>query len=536
MKKIFKKFIRKIPFSSLFAFSTSYYRLLGKAFDFRGRTTKWAIQTRLRLSGISKTFTDKELLEKAQNPATLNQMPGASFPANIYRLPLENKKILIVCAHSDDELIFANTIFTDEKIHQKHLISLFDGQERRTALQKICAAAGVNLEECLLHETFKNESKSTHDAVLESDAIIATELLKNHLLNNEYDYIFTHNSHGEYGHSQHKFVHRIVKNIHAELKHKSKLIFFGFAPPMFYNLNGISKWIKYPQVFSNTRFWNRQSQYNIEDFSGIFKINNEYTYFETNCYYPQKNFVCLNELLQYYVGTEDWWMVPDATLWINCTNSIQYFYDPSQLKQTPAIYRFPEFKKTEPPIGAKGLNRFVSSFKKKETVRSFHDNFILDYLHLEGKILWVGWNNFCVQSGYKERMIQHCDEIFFLDKSNLKYTETIPDDQQPHYIADCCDLSNIIKDETFDNIHFFGVLEYVTNMDAAISEMFRVLKKGGRILIGTPGEDWVDTGKNRPTLNEILEMIKKTNSGIAIEAWVQMNPSFYIIHAYKNFS
>lgn len=52
---------------------------------------------------------------------------------------------------------------------------------------------------------------------------------------------------------------------------------------------------------------------------------------------------------------------------------------------------------------------------------------------------------------------------------------------------DACDLD--FEDETFDGVFSMATLEFIYDHQKAIDEMFRVLKKGGRLLIGTINRD-----------------------------------------------
>jgi SAM-dependent methyltransferase len=55
------------------------------------------------------------------------------------------------------------------------------------------------------------------------------------------------------------------------------------------------------------------------------------------------------------------------------------------------------------------------------------------------------------------------------------------------YIADICEVNTkLIKDETFDIIFCTEVLEHTLNPFNAVSEIFRILKKGGECYFSTP--------------------------------------------------
>lgn len=67
------------------------------------------------------------------------------------------------------------------------------------------------------------------------------------------------------------------------------------------------------------------------------------------------------------------------------------------------------------------------------------------------------------------------------------YTVSIDVDinRQPTLVADVCDLG-CFRDETFDVVMMMEVLEHVRTPEAAIREVYRVLKKDGLLLLSTP--------------------------------------------------
>ncbi len=57
--------------------------------------------------------------------------------------------------------------------------------------------------------------------------------------------------------------------------------------------------------------------------------------------------------------------------------------------------------------------------------------------------------------------------------------------RRPDVVADVCDL-RCFEDECFDAVFLMEVLEHVSTPDLAISEIYRVLAPGGRLVLSTP--------------------------------------------------
>lgn len=146
---------------------------------------------------------------------------------------LENKNILMVFAHPDDETIFGWPIFQNEKINKFYLCCSTDElnpkrswcAHRKNTLIKICNDNNTKLWTAPFPSEFymlnsrrkpgqpKDEiGDSTSDIRIFKKIIIdnINEIIKT----NNIDYIFTHNPYGEYGHLDHIFLFdTIFKNI-----------------------------------------------------------------------------------------------------------------------------------------------------------------------------------------------------------------------------------------------------------------------------------------------------------------------------------
>lgn len=138
---------------------------------------------------------------------------------------LENKNVLMVLAHPDDELIFGWPVFQDEKINKFYLCCSTDEfnnarawcSHRKEALFEICKKNNVSLWTIPAPSDFyklnsRRKKGTQKDAI--GDATSDLRIFKNLIINtiedivnkNNIDYIFTHNPFGEYGHLDHIFL------------------------------------------------------------------------------------------------------------------------------------------------------------------------------------------------------------------------------------------------------------------------------------------------------------------------------------------
>lgn len=95
--------------------------------------------------------------------------------------------------------------------------------------------------------------------------------------------------------------------------------------------------------------------------------------------------------------------------------------------------------------------------------------------YLSGKLLDVG----CGEKPYKLIYDECCKESIGVDVETCKHEQSFVD---VFASADCLPFG----DESFDTILCTNVLEHVANMEAAFSEIGRVLKKGGYAVISVP--------------------------------------------------
>ena len=58
--------------------------------------------------------------------------------------------------------------------------------------------------------------------------------------------------------------------------------------------------------------------------------------------------------------------------------------------------------------------------------------------------------------------------------------------KKPDIVCDACDMTNIFQNEIFDTVVIMEVLEHIPEPGRAISEIKRVLKPGGKIILSTP--------------------------------------------------
>lgn len=96
---------------------------------------------------------------------------------------------------------------------------------------------------------------------------------------------------------------------------------------------------------------------------------------------------------------------------------------------------------------------------------------ILEYTH--GKVIDVG----CGDMAYKDIILSRVSEYDTMDRIK-RFPEV-------KFEGDVQDM-HFIKDETYDTVISTSVLEHVRNPFRAVSEMRRILKKGGTLIISAP--------------------------------------------------
>lgn len=107
------------------------------------------------------------------------------------------------------------------------------------------------------------------------------------------------------------------------------------------------------------------------------------------------------------------------------------------------------------------------------------------------------WDKFRLEK-IKE-IINTCEKILDFGNSSRSLSELLSNDLKnkekisvdinksynPDVVADICDL-NMFEDESIDGIICAAILEHVYNPFKAVSELFRVLKPGGKMFVYVP--------------------------------------------------
>lgn len=465
----------------------------------------------------------------------LGKMPG-SLTFNLKRIDLKGKNVLTVVAHCDDEIIWCNTVLTAPEPLSKHILVVHEGgRGRNQSIERVADLSKSTLYHLKIPEELPMD-RSTATAIIKEDAIKKIKQTLNEILESkEIDVVFTHNQFGEYGNGHHRAVHDIVRTTVSNFNKSIRVYYFGYNHASIYD-SGKTRWAKTLSAFSNISPWSPFSDRDAEPFSGIFKFKkyNRYWYIENNCYIPQLNEELRKGLERSYEDVVDgWvgWLRKSSPLYKYLSSRVQYFYDEENSKNRYAEYEFPHIR-LPPPNPNRRLSN-INPLDRNNDIRDFLDSYLIDYLKFEGRVLWIGWDEFCVKSKYNKKVLKYANQMDKLDNKPIRTDESIYGDQVADIIADVCNLKGVISDNVYDNIYFNGVLEYVDDMQAAISECLRILKPGGRLLVGTPGYDWEMTGHNRPEFEEVIRMIR-ASGGIPIEVWRKYNPDYYYIHNFKD--
>ena len=387
-------------------------------------------------------------------------------------LKLHEKKILIVVAHMDDELIFGAALLASPYARCKLIVATDGGEGRVTALTKICKERAIEFE--YIHDTYE-ASEFSRDEYFKRDLNDSQKTKLKEFLESakqeQWDMVVTHNAWGEYGNGQHSAVHRLVNSFF----NPAQLFYFTFSE--IYKHRGDQNVIHFPHMIK-------------EDgcFRGIFQHQQTgaYYFLDTNQAISNPDMSATLQLRSYYKGFETWPMTADSAL--------------DQFLREPVCYLY------NPAIQTQFLEHEVDA-----PVRSFLDNYLLEYIKFNfGTLCWIGWDKMCEDHNYQKRFAPA--KLITIDKKQRG------DIQRPiDFVGDMIDLHGIVADDSFDTLIMNGVLEYVDDMSKAISEMARITKKGGRCLLGTPGATWTETGKNRPTKKFLQEELQKYFN--IIELW-----------------
>lgn len=134
-------------------------------------------------------------------------------------------EVLVIVAHPDDELIWMGGTILKNKKNKKWNTDILclcrkEDKERAPKFFKVGKELGVR---------YANMSDLEDEKLREIKTKEVVKKIKSMLKRKEYDYIYTHNLNGEYGHKRHVDVHKAVKLMlkNKELKCK-KIFYFGY--------------------------------------------------------------------------------------------------------------------------------------------------------------------------------------------------------------------------------------------------------------------------------------------------------------------
>jgi LmbE family N-acetylglucosaminyl deacetylase len=138
---------------------------------------------------------------------------------------MAKKEILIIVAHPDDETIWMGGTLLRSNM-KKTIICLCrkNDKDRAPKFRKACKILNAEGHISNLDDFEKGYYKklSTQDII---NRIL--EITKN----KKYDYLFTHNKNGEYGHIRHKEIHNaVVEMLNKKLLLAKKVFFFSYSP------------------------------------------------------------------------------------------------------------------------------------------------------------------------------------------------------------------------------------------------------------------------------------------------------------------
>lgn len=126
--------------------------------------------------------------------------------------PFSGKHVLMVFAHCDDELVCGWPILQNAQVRKSLIIVSSDRHNRQRqwcshrkfATQDLCRSLGI---ECLIldydSDFFRYDHRSGKLAGLEQDILRS-------ICKFSFDYLFTHNPYGEYGHLDHIFISNLL--------------------------------------------------------------------------------------------------------------------------------------------------------------------------------------------------------------------------------------------------------------------------------------------------------------------------------------
>jgi ubiquinone/menaquinone biosynthesis C-methylase UbiE len=170
----------------------------------------------------------------------------------------------------------------------------------------------------------------------------------------------------------------------------------------------------------------------------------------------------------------------------------------------------------------------INTFKKKSLNR------ILQEIYAKKQIASGFVVEFGAESGSTKNFTNF---VNIIDKKNIVYADKIIKEDK-EIISEDLEKELSFKDQSFDSVIIFNVLEHVYNIHNAIKEIHRSLKKGGLIIGSTPFTHRIHNAPsdyNRYTeqfLNKIFHEKKFTNVSVEVYGYGPFTAAYVMIFDY----
>jgi|TARA_B100001971_G_C18196218_1_gene541629 LmbE family N-acetylglucosaminyl deacetylase len=149
---------------------------------------------------------------------------------------------LLIAAHPDDESLFAGSLLMTQNNWKVICVTCGYDDIRKSEFKTAMKFANINNFEIWEYEDITEWSNKIQEEISNRLKVIIDE--------EKYDMIITHNKIGEYGHQQHKLLHKIVKVLT-----KDNLYVFGKSP-LRLQFDDLTKKIKLLDVYKTQSIWN----------------------------------------------------------------------------------------------------------------------------------------------------------------------------------------------------------------------------------------------------------------------------------------